>query len=50
VLADLRYAFRMIAKNPGFSAVAILSLAWLRASLAAPQQMQNIADVKSMRH
>jgi predicted permease len=27
MLADVRYAFRMIAKNPGFSAVAILSLA-----------------------
>jgi hypothetical protein len=27
VLADVRYAFRMVAKNPGFSAVAILSLA-----------------------
>src|ERR1035437_4785544 len=27
MLADVRYAFRMIAKNPGFSAVAVLSLA-----------------------
>src|ERR1039457_5382652 len=27
MLADIRYAFRLIAKNPGFSAVAIFSLA-----------------------
>jgi hypothetical protein len=27
VLADVRYAFRLIAKNPAFAAVAVLSLA-----------------------
>ena len=27
MLADIRYAFRILGKNPGFAAVAILSLA-----------------------